>query len=1127
MKCPRCSFDNPEDSSFCLKCGEKMETKCPQCGKALPAFAGFCNKCGHKLQEAEAPSIDYPQPKSYTPKHLADKILQSKSALEGERKQVTVLFVDVKGSMDLTDQVDPEEWHHVMDRFFEILAEGIHRFEGTINQYTGDGVMALFGAPIAHEDHAQRACYAALRLSEGLQRYAGELKREKGLRFSVRMGLNSGEVVVGKIGDDLRMDYTAQGQTVGLAARMEQLAEPGKAYLTEHTAKMVEGLCRLGDLGPFNVKGVQEPLRVFDLQGVGPLRTRLEMAARRGLVRFVGRRGEMEQLDRAWKAAQAGHGQVAAVVGEAGVGKSRLVYEFKAPLDRGCLVLEAFSVSHGKAYAYLPLIDLLKNYFGIKLEDDERQRQEKMTGKVLTLDRTLEDALPYLFTLLGIAKKETERLVQMDPQIRRRRTLEAVKRVLLRETLDQPCVLIFEDLHWIDTETQAFLDLVSESVATAKVLLLVNYRPQYQHGWGSKTYYTQLRLDPLGEAEARELLTAVLGDEASADRSELERLVMEKTQGNPFFIEEVVETLAEEGVLAGERGGYRLERAPCELQIPATVQGVLGARIDRLKAQEKELLQTLAVIGKKFSIGLLQAVTQQKGEELYGKLSGLQSAEFIYEQPAFPDPEYTFKHALTQEVAYGSMLRERRAVLHESTGQAIEEIYGEALDEHYGELAHHYGRSANTPKAVEYLRLAGEQAVARSAYGEAIGRLKQGVELVKTLPETRARDEMELVLQPTLGEALVVTEGWTSVEAERAYVRARELAERLGNASQLFAALNGLRVIQAIRAEHDRAFHLAEELLRLARESRDPLQRMRALHAMGMASRSRGEFCQAWEYLEEFLGLYDPKKHQGREYLSVTGNVGVLSLHELSLTLLTLGYPDQALTRAREGLALARELSHPFSEAVALTYLCSVDLALGDAKAVLETVDALMALSSDQGFPYWLTMGAFLQGAALAEEDELQEGIAGMRSVIEAMREWGVEWPFPWFVARLAEAHRKAGKAEEGLAAVEEALEGVRKTGERAFEAELHRVKAELLLARAPADQVGAEASLRDALEVARRQRAKFWELRAATSLARLRKQQGRKEEARELLAPVYDWFAEGFDTRDLKEAKALLDELT
>src|SRR5213594_1454034 len=462
-----------------------------------------------------------------------------------------------------------------------------------------------------------------------------------------------------------------------------------------------------------------EPLPVYEVVGAGPLRTRLQVAARRGLTRFVGRHSELEQLQRAFEQAKAGHGQIVGVMGEPGLGKSRLFYEFQLLSRSGCLVLEAYSVSYGKASPYLPVIELLKSYFQIQLQDDERTRRERVLGKVLGLDRSLEDALPYLFSLLGI-EDPTSALQQMDPQIRRRRTFEALKRVFLRESLNQPLILVFEDLHWIDGETQGFLDTLSEGVATARLLLLVNYRPEYRHEWGTKTYYTQLRLAPFGQEEAEEFLTVLLGNDARLHS--LKQVILQKTEGTPFFMEEVVQDLVEQGALVRTDGGAALRGHPPEdthmgvpLHIPTTVQGVLAARIDRLSAEEKELLQQLAVIGREFSLSLVTRVLAQSEDAWYGLLAALQRKEFLYEQPAFPEVEYHFKHALTQEVAYSSLLLERRKVLHERTAQAIEAVYRQHLDDHYSELAHHYSRSGNTQKAVDYLHLAGQQAVQRSA----------------------------------------------------------------------------------------------------------------------------------------------------------------------------------------------------------------------------------------------------------------------------------------------------------------------------------------------------------------------------------------------------------------------------
>lgn len=623
-----------------------------------------------------------PRPVSYTPKHLAERILAEREAMagrgapDGERKTITALFADLKGSTALIEDLDPEEARAIIDPALTLMMEAVHRYEGYVAQALGDGIFALFGAPIAHEDHAQRALYAALLMQEDMRRYSNRTRLAKGIPLQIRVGINTGEVVVRSIRkDDLQTDYVPIGHSTNIAARMEQLATPGAIVVSAQTQKLAAGYFDFTALGEASIKGVSELLAIYEVRGVGPLKTRLQVAARRGFARFVGRQRESAHLQHAWEQAQAGQGQIVGVVGEPGVGKSRLFHEFvgaqRATLLRqhGCLVLETFSVSHGKASAYLPLLELLKHYFQFSVQDDERTRREKIGGKVLMLDRRLEDTLPYLFFLLGLPDPNSP-LHQMDAQMRRQRTFEAITGLLIRESLNQPLILIFEDLRWLDNETQAFLHLLSESVATARILLLVNYRPEYQHGWGSKTYYTQVRLDPLGQTEAEELLTVLLEEKAGTPRTaslqHLQQLILAKTEGNPFFMEEIVQELVEQGVLRrAEAGGTLASPLPTALRIPATVQGVLAARIDRLSPDEKALLQTLAVIGKHFAWSLLRRVVEQPEAELYHLLSHLQAKEFICEQPACPEVEYIFKHALTQEVTYNTVLIERRKALHE------------------------------------------------------------------------------------------------------------------------------------------------------------------------------------------------------------------------------------------------------------------------------------------------------------------------------------------------------------------------------------------------------------------------------------------------------------------------------
>ncbi len=707
MSCPRCRHPNPPTARFCSNCGASLALSCPACGYGNAPGSRFCNECGEILSSsAAAPARAAPE--SYTPKHLAARILNSRGALEGERKQVTVLFADLKGSMELLADRDPEEARQLLDPVLERMMEAVHHYEGTVNQVMGDGIMALFGAPLAHEDHALRACYAALRMQERVRRYGDDMQRTHGLPVQIRVGLNSGEVVVRAIGSDLHMDYTAVGQTTHLAARMEQMAKPDSVLMTPATLRLVEGRVLVKSLGPVSVKGLGDTVEVFELTGAAAARTRLQVAAARGLTRFVGRDAELDQLRIALERARAGHGQVVAIVGEPGVGKSRLVWELAhSHRTAGWVVLESSSVSYGKATTFLPVVDLLRAYFGVEDRDDPRRVREKLIGKLLALDEGLRPSLPALEAVLELPVEDAA-WMSLGSDQRRRRVIDAVKRVLLRESQAQPLLVLFEDLHWVDADTQALLDGLVESVPSHRLLLLVNYRPEYRHGWGGKTYYQQIRLDPLAPETAESLLASLLGPDTTL--APLRSVLIERAQGNPFFLEESVRALAETGVLAGERGTYRLAKAMQVAQMPATVQAILAARIDRLPPEDKALLQTASVIGKDVPLALLRAITALPEGNLVETLERLQSAEFLYETRLLPDAEYTFKHALTHEVAYASLIGERRRALHARIVDAIERLYADRLAEHHDRLVHHAFRGEIWSKALVYLRELGEVA---------------------------------------------------------------------------------------------------------------------------------------------------------------------------------------------------------------------------------------------------------------------------------------------------------------------------------------------------------------------------------------------------------------------------------
>jgi predicted ATPase/class 3 adenylate cyclase len=1119
MRCPSCNYDNLGDAEFCERCGAKLELICPTCKTLVSPRARFCKKCGSAIGSTKAAaSTPVSSPESQI--IVADDGMASE-AIESERKIVSVLFADLEGSTTLMEDLDPEAAHAVVAPLLRIMTEVVQRYEGYVARTTGDGIFALFGAPVAYEDHPQRALYAALEMQREL-RAEGRRRAAQGLRsLEARIGTHTGEVVAYAVETSGKVEYRLIGHTANLASRLEAISPVGSIATSDYTRRLCAGYFELRELGPTRVKGLSTPIEVYEVIGPGQLRTHFQLAARRGLTRFVGRERELEQMRRALELAMSGHGQVVAVVAEAGTGKSRLFHEFKATIPTTCKVLEAYSVSTSKASAWLPVLELLHSYFGIDGDDDTASRRAKVDVALTALDPALDNTLPYLFGLLGIVDGP-DPIAQMDPQIKRQRTLEVIKRIVIRESLKQPVVAIFEDLHWIDTQTQALLDLLANSVASSRVLLLCNYRPEYQHQWTNKSYYAQLRLNPLGGVEGAAMLAALLGE--AVELNPLKRLISERTGGNPFFIEEIVQALFDEGALV-RNGTVTVARSLSQLRLPPTVQGMLAARIDRQPYDHKQLLQTLAVIGRESPLGLIRQVVAMEVTQLERTLSALQAGEFIYEQPTTAGVEYVFKHALTQDVAYNSLLVERRKQLHEGAGRALESMFAGQLNDHLSQLAHHYSHSDNVSKAVEYLGRAGQQAIQRSANTDAISSLTTAIELLQKLPGGPERIQRELPLQLALGQAFIVQKGWAAQEVEQAFTRALGICQQLGNPPEVFFALYGLYQMYHVRGLFRVARERAHQLLRLAESTSDPSLMVLGHYAVGITSFHTGELLLARKHQDMMLYLYDQERDTPLAFI-VGNDTRVVCLSYAGWTLSHLGYPDQAVKYSDEAVASAQALSHFNSLATAELVAILLRVLRREPGIVQKSVERLITFSTEHGFGACLLWAPFYRGWAMGQLGRLEEGIEQMRQAVAMSHTAGADIARSYTLCWLAEGYGEAGRLDEALGTATEALAAADTQAERSYEAEIHRLRGDFLVKQNNSNAAEAENCFRYAIEIGRKQTAKSLELRATMSLARLLNTQGRRDEARMMLGEIYNWFTEGFDTADLKDAKALLNEL-
>ena len=1018
MKCPNCRHENPTEARFCEACAAPLARVCANCGSQVSATAKFCSQCGEPLKPAVA-EPRFSSPRSYTPQHLVDKILIGRAALEGERKQVTVLFADIKGSMEMLADRDPEDAQKLLHGVLERMIEAVHRYEGTVNSVMGDGIMALFGAPLAHEDHAVRACYAALRIQENITRYSDEVQRSYGVPLMIRVGLNSGEIVISAIGNDLHMDYTVVGQTAHLAARMEQMAKPGSVLTTADTLRLAEGYVAMKALGPMPVKGLVDAVEIYEVTGAGAARTRFQAAAGRGLTRFVGRDVELEQLRRAQQLAIQGRGQVVALAGQAGVGKSRLVHEFvHSHHTTGWLVLESNSTSYGHTTPYLPIVELLRDYFKITAHDSAQSIREKVSGKILTLDPSLQDAILPVLDLFD-ALNDEHPFRSLEPLQHRQYTYQAVTRLLLSENRVQPVIAMFEDLHWYDSLTLGLLNELVVRAQDARLLLLVSYRPEYRDEWKNRPNYRQLHLDPLASESLAALLQSLLGSNPNLEI--LKNFLMHRASGNPFFVEEIVRALVDTGVIEGSRSNYRLAKPFSSNEIPPTVQAVLAARIDGLPAAEKRLLQEASVIGHDVLFALLQTISGLPEDELRSLLDDVQAAEFLYATQLFPDLQYSFTHSLTHDVTYNGVLHDRRRDIHARIVDAIEKLYAGRLGEQIERLAHHAVCGELKDKAVHYLRQAGAKAAARSAPADARVCFEQALDILKTLPESEATleqgFEIRLELRPVLRQ---LGEGQQMLEQLR---EAEAIATRLKDDRRRGLVCAFMTTVHSSVDQLDEALATGTRALEIAEHLDDSRLRLLSTSFLAQVYCYRGDYGHAVELATKNIDALPAAWIN--EHFGMSVPVSIFDRAWLIMSLAELGRFADAAKYEAEAIKIAEATEYAFTIGWAHFAASTPHLLKGDwAKARTLTEHWIATLSTGNvaiQLPWAIASSAW----ALAQVGEASEALDRVREaeqLLEQQAARGIVGHSGWAYHAVGRACLLLGRHDDARRLAERAL---------------------------------------------------------------------------------------------------------
>jgi len=1112
MKCPQCQHENAQEARFCNSCGARLEVTCPSCARSNAPGSRFCNQCGHPLEVATAPvaATTFASPQAYTPKHLAEKILTSRAALEGERKQVTVLFCDVVDSSRLAERLDAEGMHEVMDRALRLMAEAVHRYEGTVNQFLGDGLMALFGAPVALEDHAFRAVQAALAIRETISGLSEQLERERGVEVRLRLGLNTGLVVVGRIGDDLRMDYTAVGDTTHLAARVQALAEPGTILIAEATHRLVADYVRSEALGPVSIKGRSELVPVYKVTGRRRGRTRLEVSAERGLTHLVGRQRELGFLQDCLARVKAGRGQVVGIVGEPGVGKSRLLYEFKKSLEGDRVTwLEGHCVAYGQTTPYLPVLDILRANFQIEDGDNPLQIREKLHQGLRQLDPVLEATLPFLGELFGLPG-EDESLKYLDPKDKRKKTFEAIRALTVAGSQRRPLVVVVEDLHWIDKTSEDYYAFLIESLAGMPHLLLTTHRPGYAVRWGDKTFYTQLALDLLTQDETATMVARLL--ESPDLPPELLRLVRERAEGNPLFVEEITAALLERGAIVRQNGGLRWT-GTAVTEVPATIQDIIRARIDRLEEPVKRTVQAAAVIGREFGLRLLTRISEM-AQEVQGYLETLKHLELVHETRFFPELEYIFKHAVTQDVAYQSLLGQRRKELHGAIARAIEELFADRLEEQAAILAYHYARSENQEKTVEYALLAGDRATRLYANVEAKTYYEQALTTVRALPASPGAQRWEIDAILKLAAVGVTRQ---DIERDRTNLEhARVLAEALRDEPRLARVLYWLGRIHYVLSDPQRAIEHARRSLEIADRLGDDALAAPPVNLMGRAYWQLSEFAKS-----------APMMERSTEQMRRVGNKSEESTAAgfAGWVLGAMGEFDRALAYADHGIQVAREIQNPIAEAAGYQYRALVRDQRGEWAQAIADLQEGARVAERAGDLFRVYIVKAWDGRAHAMVGDPDRGRTLVEESLALATKIGARFVRQQQKAHLATCLLALGQADAVPSVCEEAIGQAEESGDKWIKALALRTLAEAYSVLDPADPQKAETAILEAIRLLEEIGAKPELARTYVSYARLFTAKREVEKAKDYLAKAIGMFREMGMAWDLAQAEQALRE--